>query len=144
MTEPVMLDSSPLGRLANAHAAPDIVAWHDAMLDAGRILIVPEIADYEVRRGLLLHRFDQSLTLLDTFKHSLVYQPITTAAMLRAAQLWADARRRGKPTADPKELDGDVILAAMALEAGAIVATENVGHLSRYVTAKHWRQISPT
>jgi predicted nucleic acid-binding protein len=63
--------------------------------------------------------------------------------MLRAAELWADARRRGNPTADPKELDADVILAAMALEAGAIVATENVGHLSRYVTAKHWRDIAP-
>ena len=63
--------------------------------------------------------------------------------MLRAAELWADARRRGRSTADPKELDADVILAAMALEAGATVATENVGHLSRYVSAKHWRQIKP-
>ena len=61
--------------------------------------------------------------------------------MLRAAELWADARRRGKPTADPKELDADVILAAQAIEAGAIVATENVGHLSRYVTARHWSAI---
>jgi predicted nucleic acid-binding protein len=138
-----MLDSSPLGRLANARAAVDIVGWHDAMLNAGRVLIIPEIADYEVRRSLLLHRFDKSLALLETLKDTLIYQPITTAAMVRAAELWADARRRGQSTADPKELDGDVILAAMALEAGAIVATENVGHLSRYVTAKHWRQISP-
>jgi len=45
------------------------------------------------------------------------------------------------PTADPKELDADVILAAQALESGGIVATENVGHLGRYVTAKSWREI---
>jgi len=57
--------------------------------------------------------------------------------MLKAAEFWADARKRGRPTADPKELDGDVIVAAQAIEAGAIVATENVGHLARYVTARH-------
>jgi hypothetical protein len=34
-----------------------------------------------------------------------------------------------------------VILAAQAIEAGAIIATENVGHLSRYATAKHWSAI---
>jgi hypothetical protein len=31
-----------------------------------------------------------------------------------------------------------VILAAMAIESKAIVATESVGQLSRYVTARHW------
>ena len=143
MTDHIMLDSGPLGQLAHTHSAPDIVAWHDSLLAARHVLIVPEISDYEIRRSFLLNRLHRSLARLDELKVSLVYQPITTAAMLRAAGLWADARRRGKSTADPKELDGDVILAAMALEAGAIVATENVGHLSRYVTAKHWRQITP-
>jgi predicted nucleic acid-binding protein len=143
MNEHVMLDSGPLGQLANPKAKPEILAWHDSMLAAGRVLIVPEVIDYEIRRSLLHHQFHRSLQLLDTYKHTLEYQPITTRAMLRAAQLWADARRRGMPTADPKELDCDVILAAMALEAGAIVATENVGHISRYVTAVHWRQITP-
>jgi predicted nucleic acid-binding protein len=61
--------------------------------------------------------------------------------MLKAAELWAEARKRGKPTADIKELDGDVILAAQALQVDAIVATENVGHLSLFVEAKHWKDI---
>ena len=44
-------------------------------------------------------------------------------------------------------LDGDVILAAQAVLAKteddvAIVATENVGHLSRFVTAYVWWEIS--
>jgi len=56
--------------------------------------------------------------------------------MLRAAELWALARNRGTPTADPKELDGDVILAAQAEQVRAVVATDNVGHLSRFVQAK--------
>jgi hypothetical protein len=78
------------------------------------------------------------LARLDALKTKLIYQPITTTTMLKAAELWADARMRGRPTADPKELDADVSLAGQAIEAGAIIATENVGHLSRYVTAKHW------
>jgi predicted nucleic acid-binding protein len=143
MSEPVMLDSSPLGRLARPKAGLDIVVWYGQIVSARRVLILPEIADYEVRRSLLLNRFDESIRLLDKLKQSIIYQPITTAAMLRAAELWADARRRGRPTADPKELDADVILAAMALESAAIVATENGGHLSRYVTAKHWKHITP-
>lgn len=143
MNEPIMLDSGPLGQLAHPKAPEDIREWHRAILASGTRLILPEISDYEVRRSFLLHDLQSSLIRLDGLKRSLFYQPITTAVMLRAAALWADARRRGRSTADPKELDGDVILAAMALEAGAIVATENVGHLSRYVTAKHWRHIFP-
>jgi hypothetical protein len=68
--------------------------------------------------------------------------------MLKAAELWADVRRRGLPTASPDALDGDVILAAQALMAGGpedtvIVATGNVGHLGRFVDARIWDQISP-
>ena len=52
----------------------------------------------------------------------------------------------GKPTADSKALDGDVILAAQAkLEEikghKVIIATTNVGHLSLFVDARECRQI---
>lgn len=68
--------------------------------------------------------------------------------MLRAAELWADVRRRGLPTAAPEALDGDVILAARTQMAGGpddavIVATVNVGHLGRLVDARIWDQIAP-
>ena len=66
--------------------------------------------------------------------------------MLKAAQLWATSRQAGMPTADLKELDGDVILAAQALlivesGEGVVIATTNVGYLSRFVEARHWRDI---
>lgn len=136
-----MLDSGPLGRIAHPRPNPEIIAWLNQLLDANATIMIPEITDYEVRRSLLLSGLTKSVARLDQLKHVLIYRPITTAIMLKAAELWADARKRGKPTADLKELDGDVILAAQALQANAIVATENVGHLSLFVEARHWKDI---
>jgi hypothetical protein len=66
--------------------------------------------------------------------------------MVTAAQLWAIARQSGQSTADPKALDGDVILAAQVIDSfgsdlDAIVATTNVGHISRFVRADLWQNI---
>ena len=61
-------------------------------------------------------------------------------------------RNSGTPTGDPKKLDIDVILAAQALTEGetlgvpsssVLVATSNVAHLSRLVTADLWQNIKP-
>lgn len=143
MISPIMLDAGPLGRLSKPIPLPEIDLWLAALIRAGVQVIVPEITDFEIRRELLRAKLQRSIDALDYLKGRLIYNPITTPAMLRASELWADARRAGRPTADPKELDCDVILAAQALEAGAIVATENAGHIGRYVTARHWRQITP-
>lgn len=86
-----------------------------------------------------LDGLDRSIERLDAFKATLTYLSLTTEVMLRAAALWAEARRRGLPTADAKELDGDVILAAQAEAAGATIITESVGHLSRFVAVRSWR-----
>jgi hypothetical protein len=100
-------------------------------------------------RGLLLARALDGVERLDELRNHLGhYIPITTAAMHKAAELWADARRRGLATADEKEIDADVILAAQALlftglTDTLVVATDNVGHLSRYLDARHWRDIPP-
>ena len=136
-----MLDSGPLGKLAHHSPKPEIVAWYRGLRDARIEIILPEVVDYEIRRSLLLHNLADSIDELDRLHGEMTFLPITSSTMLRAAGLWADVRKRGKSTADLKELDCDAILAAQALEAGAIVATENVGHLERYVTAKDWRKI---
>ena len=143
MPEKIILDATPLGKIAHPSPSIEIKQWLDQHIAGETILIVPEIADYEVRRNLILSKLDRSLARLDVLKRTLVFLPITSAMMLKAAELWADARRVGRSTADPKELDAGAILAAQAIEAGAIVATENVGHLGRYVVAKHWRDIVP-
>ena len=142
MAKAVILDAGPLGMIAHPRATPEIARWLERLLHSGAIVVLPEIADYEVRRSFLLEELTKSLERLDQLKSKLTYLPLNTKAMLRAAELWAEARNRGRPTADPKELDGDVILAAQAEQAGAIVATENLGHLSLFVEAASWRDIS--
>jgi len=107
---------------------------------------VPEIADYELRRELLRMDKIDGIKRLDALKDILGYIPITTQMMLVAAEFWAQARKKGKPTADDKALDGDVILAAQArviMDGGknVVIATTNVGHLSRFVNAKEWKGI---
>jgi hypothetical protein len=52
------------------------------------------------------------------------------------------------PTADPRELDADVLIAAQALDTGLltsdfIIATVNVGHLDLFVPADEWTNIRP-
>ena len=142
MIRPIALDSGPLGALAHLRRNLDITAWLDGLLAAGVVVYLPEIIDYEVRRGLLAAHMARSVRRLDQLKDALTYLPLTTAMMLEAAQLWAEARQRGQSVADPKELDGDVIIAAQARQVGAVVATENVGHLALFVEAKSWRAIS--
>jgi predicted nucleic acid-binding protein len=46
------------------------------------------------------------------------YVPLTDDALRFAAELWAQSRQAGRPTADAMALDIDVLLAAQALRIG--------------------------
>jgi hypothetical protein len=144
MAEAVLLDAGPLGMLAHPRPNPDIAAWLQRLTDGGMKVYVAEIADYEVRRELVRAGMLKSIRRLDRMKLSLGYVPITTAVMLLAAELWAQARSLGAATAVDPALDGDVILAAQAVVLAQIgdpvtVATENVGHLAQFAAARSWR-----
>jgi predicted nucleic acid-binding protein len=141
VTERIVLDTGPLGQVAHPRAAKATAEWFLAMLKADCEVIVPEIADYELRRNLILEDLTESLRRLDEIKGELTYLPIDTPTMLEAARLWADVRRRHKPTAHKHALDGDAILAAQAKRACAVVATDNVGHLDQFVETRLWRDM---
>lgn len=107
---------------------------------------MPEIADYEVRRKLLRANKLKGLNRLNNLANAIEYIPLTTAAMRQAAQLWAQGRQQGQPTAGDKTIDGDMILIAQAITLNAqdvVIATTNVGHLSRFIAADEWQNISP-
>ncbi|MEX0781072.1 MAG: nucleic acid-binding protein [Dehalococcoidia bacterium] len=111
-----------------------------------QLLVIPEIADYEVRRELIRAGLPLSLRRLDALVTASRYQPLSTSIMRSAARLWAQSRQQGRPTSDPHSLDADVILAATALSIAAdghqvIVATDNARHLGLFVDARHWSDI---
>jgi len=126
-------------------------------LSSGVRFRVPEIADYELRRNLICETLrstnspsTQSIQNLDCLKATIGYIPLNTRMILKAAALWAAARKGGYSTAHKFKLDGDVILAAQAIVESAttqriIIATRNVKHLSQYSTstveAREWKNI---
>jgi len=149
MTRAVLLDSAPLGLLTAPPRRPGARAcsqWLAGLIAAKVRVIVPEMTDYELRRELIRAGKTASVRRLDALGQATEYLPITTLAMRRAAELWAQARQQGQPTAGDNTIDADMILAAQALTLGTphvVIATTNVGHLSRFVPAEPWQNIAP-
>ena len=144
MSDVILLDTGPRGVITNPRSSPSNLAaneWLADRLAQGYSVLVPEIADYEVRRELLRAGKIHGLAVLNETKKRLGFLPLSTAVMLQAAEFWAQARRSGYPTANDTALDGDVILAAQAAlleRAGhtVIVATTNTKHLDKFVDAR--------
>lgn len=148
MNDVIVLDATPLGVLCHPRNPPHVAAgraWLRALLTANRRVIVAEVADYEIRRSLVRRASFKALANLDDLSRRLEYLPLSTPAMRLAADLWAQARNAGLPTAPDPALDGDAILAAQAVVLGVpvVVATGNAAHLSRFVNAELWHQIVP-
>jgi predicted nucleic acid-binding protein len=146
----VLLDSGPLSYVTNPRANPASLRcseWREDLIRRGHRPVIPEIVDYELRRVLLKADKRAGLRALDLLVSRLDYAPLTTAAMRRAAEFWAAARKAGRPTAPDERLDCDAILAAQAAvfePAGqaVVIATTNVRHLSLWVDAQEWHAIT--
>lgn len=144
----ILLDSGPLGSLTTPRFSPLAVnckRWFRSLASSGKRVLVPEIADYELRRELLRANKVQGVANLDRLIAQTEYLPITTAAMRQAAAFWAQARQQGQPTAGDNTIDCDMILAAQAATLGVpdfVIATTNPKHLSRFVPADLWQNIS--
>jgi predicted nucleic acid-binding protein len=150
MSRFVLLDAGPLGLVTGPRSSAATVAcqaWLETLLSASVQVRVSDIADYEVRRELLRARKTRGIERLDALRARVGHLTVTTEVLLLAAEFWARLRQHGLPTAGPAELDADVILAAQAaLLNGAghsvVIATTNVGHLSRLVPADLWQHIT--
>jgi predicted nucleic acid-binding protein len=143
----ILLDAGPMGLITNPKLSDESLAcakWLQMLIFSGNRVIIPEIADYEVRRELLRANKFKGIARLDELTQLVEYLPITTNAMRQAALFWAQARQQGQPTAGDKTIDGDIILVAQAVTlnvADVVIATTNVGHLSRFVNADLWQNI---
>lgn len=150
----VLLDTSPLGMVTHPQATGtnlQCAQWLKELLKDGAEVRVPEICDYELRRELLRAQKHTSIGKLDQLGKAVGYLELTTEIMQKACEIWAQLRNQNQATASYDALDGDVILAAQAIilsqkpeYAGVkiVVATSNVGHLARMVSADEWVNIS--
>lgn len=149
-----ILDAGMLSLLTNpagSAASMECHRWTRDLLRRGGRFAIPEIADYEVRRELLREDLMRALKALDDLRGVMFYLPLTTAALQRAAELWAAAKKFGRPelAVGSREgaLDMDVILAAQALVAGRasglnpVVVTTHVAHLGIFAQSDEWHNL---
>jgi predicted nucleic acid-binding protein len=146
-------DSGPLGLLTHPQRSAEVIAvteWIAHCLIAGCRIFVAAIVYYEIKRELLRASKISSIGRLDAFVSAAAgrYVPLSDEALRLSAELWAEARKSGQPTADQKAIDIDVILAGQALSFAStasevIVATTNPKHLNQFLAAKHWSEIAP-
>ena len=75
--------------------------WIDECEEAGHTVMVPAVAYYESLRELELREALSQIVRLKTFcLHPDRFISLTTDHLEAAAQLWAKARKAGKPTPD--------------------------------------------
>ena len=151
MSQFIFLDSGPLGLLTHPQRSVEVITvtqWLSRCLLNGTRIIVPAIVYYELKRELLRAKKTFSIGRLDAFINAASgrYLPLSDDALRLAAELWAQSRQAGRPTAESKALDIDVLIAAQALSFGAtpaevVIATTNPRHLAQFINAKHWEEI---
>jgi hypothetical protein len=110
MVTMILLDAGPLGLVTHPAGAEDARRcreWFESELGAGNRVSIPAIADYEVRRELIRAGKRKGLERLDALIRQLGYIPLLQQAIRTGAELWADARRKGRPTSSPEALDAD-------------------------------------
>jgi hypothetical protein len=86
----VLLDAGPLGMVTNPRATPQtdaVASWLEELVRRGTEIVVPEIADYEVRRELLRAGKRRGLAWLDALK---AYARVGHLAQFVEARLWHD------------------------------------------------------
>ena len=151
----VLIDSGVLGKLCNPNSSPEVEAARErlyTLLAKGVYIVSSQICDYEVRRSLILNSLkglsSEGIDNLNKLAEFIEFLPVSNAVLQEAANLWAEARIQGVPTADDKSLDADIIICAQykMLEQEypgryIVIATTNVKHLSRFTEAKEWQAI---
>ena len=76
MSKLILLDAGPLGLVSNPNTSPQAEACREWVRERefqGDLIIVSEIADYEVRRELLCARKGAGVARLDIVKSKLSY-----------------------------------------------------------------------
>ena len=131
---PYLLDTNVLTQLLRR--TPGVVDQYRSALRRGEPVYLSTVVYYEVKRGLLHVGASRQLRQLDEdFKNVLPWATVTDAMWDRAAHVWAQCRRQGRPHDD----DGDLLLAAQAEALGAVLVTRNTrDFIDLQVPVENW------
>ena len=134
----ILLDAGLIGLACSHPGLPTVAAfraWLRTKLKSGNSIAIADVSRYEARRELVRIDATAKLRRLDELADDTEPIPVRRRDWDRASELWAEVRRQGRPTAAPDALDGDAILAAVALglsggDEAILIATTNVQHLA--------------
>ncbi|MBC8142581.1 MAG: nucleic acid-binding protein [Armatimonadetes bacterium] len=138
------------GRSTNLSLAEACREWLADCEQNGATILVCAVAYYEALCEIERRQAVAQRTRLVTYCFQAGrFIPLNTSHLEAPAFLWAQARNVGLTTANDAALDGDVLLCAQVQSLGFtstdyVVATTNTKHLSRFVNADEWQNISPT
>lgn len=157
MPDVIILDTGPLSncvvhvarRQQTSSISQQCRQWIDDCEHSGRRILIPAVAYYEVLRSLELRGATSQIGRLKEFcLNGDRFMSLTTRHLESAAQLWAQERKEGKPSAGSESLDADVIITAQALSLGLpssdyVIATTNPAHIAPFAPCDLWTNINP-
>lgn len=147
----VILDSGVLHTLISDSKVQKVIDcqnWFYYLLSRSALVVTSAICNYEVKRELIRRNNVKEINNLNQLKALVNFLVVDEPTLDLAAELWAEARNKGLPTADDNRLDADVIICAQYQLLAekypgryVVIATTNVKHLSRFTEAKEWLDI---
>ena len=131
---PYLLDTNVVTQLLKR--TPSVVEKYRRALELGEQVYFSAVVYYEIKRGLLHLGAARKLRQLDEeFKDVLDWASVSDATWDRAASLWVECRRQGRPHDD----DGDLLIAAQAHLLGAVVVTRNTkDFMDLQISVENW------
>lgn len=118
------LDTDIITKLLKKHPGnqPVVDRFREEIRRNSLFFICPVVC-YEIRRELLLKDAAVQLTAFEKLVEAMAWKEFSAPIWRRASKLWSTLRAQGR-----SHHDADVLIAAHALEYGAVLVTENVGH----------------
>ncbi len=98
----------------------------DELAEEKNEILIPSIAYYEIKRGLLASGATTKLNLFLNFAEEMGIVELTISTLDISSQIYADLQSNGNLIED-----ADIFIGASALEHNAVLLTNNEQHLGR-------------
>jgi tRNA(fMet)-specific endonuclease VapC len=121
---PAMIDTDILSAIMRGN--PSATERARSYLNAHRQFTFSILTRYEVLRGLLAKNAEKQLATFDQLCATSRVLPLTDAAIVQGATIYADLCQRGELISD-----ADILIAATAITRGLVVVTNNAQHFRR-------------